>query len=119
MNKRSPQFVFGTISLLVTAVIFLVLYFWLGWNLYWLWLAAINVVTFVFYRLDKRRAQKAGSMRVPEAVLLSMMLFGGFIGAGIAMYMRPRHKVRKPRFVITLIVSFIAHIGLFYVFYLN
>lgn len=108
---------FGGIALGVAAASTLLMYFWLGWNAYWLWLLALNVVAFLFYRYDKRRAQHEGAMRVPEAVLLLLTLIGGFVGAGIGMYVRPRHKVRKPKFVAALLVGAAIQVGIIYLLY--
>ena len=115
-HYASPQLVYGAISLGAVAVAALLLYFWLGWNLYWLWFFAVNIVAFIFYRYDKRQAQK-NAMRVPEVVLLLLTLLGGFVGAGFGMYMRPRHKVRKPRFVATLAIGALLQAVIVYFMY--
>ncbi len=119
MNRRSPQITYGALALGATAAISILLYLWLGWNPYWLWLLVVNVVTFIYFRYDKRQAQHEGAMRVPEVVLLLLMLIGGFIGAGIGMYMRPRHKVRKPKFVVTLVLSAILQALVLWIIYLR
>ena len=116
-HYRSPKLVYGAIALGAAAA--LLLYFWLGWNIYWLWLLTVNVVAFVFYRYDKRQAQHEGAIRVPELVLLLLSLLGGFIGAGLGMYMRPRHKVKKPKFVIMLVVGAIIQVVLIYLLYIR
>ena len=117
--NRSPQVVYGLAALVLAAGAALLLYFWLGWNVYWMWLLAVNVVAFLFYRYDKRRAQREGAMRVPEVVLLALTLVGGFVGAGFGMYMRPRHKVHKPKFVAALVVGALLQAGLVYFMYLR
>lgn len=62
------------------------------------WLAAVNVVTFCAYGLDKRKAQKH-RFRVRESVLLGMCAVGGAVGGLLAMYVF-RHKTRKKIFSI-------------------
>ena len=44
------------------------------------YLAAINVVTFIVYGIDKLKAKK-GKWRIPEASLLLLAIIGGSIGA--------------------------------------
>ncbi len=116
-HYRSPQLVYGAIALGVAAVVSFLLYLWLGWNLYWLWFLAINTVAFIFYRYDKRMAQKEDAMRVPEVVLLLLTLLGGFLGAGLGMYMHPRHKVRKPKFVAMLVIGALLQAVIVYFMY--
>jgi len=58
--------------------------------------AAVNVVTFVIFGWDKRRAAKGGA-RTPEGTLLTLSFLGGFPGGWIAMNLF-RHKTRKTAF---------------------
>ena len=44
------------------------------------YLAAINVITFVVYGIDKLKAKKE-KWRIPEATLLLLAIVGGSIGA--------------------------------------
>ena len=93
-------------------------YIWLGWDVYWLWLLAVNVVTFVFYRYDKRRA-RAGWMRVPEVVLLFHSRWVASSAQDLGMYIRPRHKVKKPKFVLALVAGAVIQAGILYFLYLR
>jgi len=62
-----------------------------------LWFAAaVSVVTFVMFGIDKYRAVKGG-YRIPIAVLLGMAFAGGSIGALLGMVVF-RHKIRKNYF---------------------
>ncbi len=62
---------------------------------YW-YLAIINIVVLVVYGGDKLFA-KLDSWRVPEKVLLLLALLGGSIGALLAMQLF-RHKTRHLKF---------------------
>jgi uncharacterized membrane protein YsdA (DUF1294 family) len=117
-SRHSPNVVYGVVALVIAAGATILLRLWLGWNAYWLWLLVVNVVAFVFYRYDKHQAVKE-AMRVPEVDLLLLTLLGGFIGAGAAMYMHPRHKVRKPKFVLALGVGAIIQIAVIYLLFLR
>lgn len=57
------------------------------------YLAAINVVTFVGFCIDKRRAVR-GAYRIPERTLIALSFAGGALGGLVAMRL-VRHKTRK------------------------
>jgi uncharacterized membrane protein YsdA (DUF1294 family) len=71
-----------------------------------IYLAAINLITFILYGVDKRRAVK-GAYRIPEARLHLFALLGGFVGGIIAMQIF-RHKTRKASFVIVFALATLA-----------
>jgi uncharacterized membrane protein YsdA (DUF1294 family) len=106
--------VFGVAALVALLGLGLLLYFWLDWNLYWAWLLAVNVVTYFFFRYDKGQAQREGATRVPEIVLLALVLSGGVVGGCAGMLVRPRHKTHKPVFWIVLAAGAILHLFLLY-----
>ena len=56
------------------------------------YLALVNLLTFVLYGVDKRKAQK-GAWRVPEKTLLLLPLLGGSVG-GILGMQTFRHKTK-------------------------
>ena len=64
------------------------------------YLILINAAAFLFMLADKYRAKKK-MWRIPEAVLLSLAFAGGSGGTMLAMVLA-RHKVRKPRFAVTV-----------------
>ena len=70
-----------------------------------LYLAAINVITFFLYGIDKFKAQRA-RWRVPESVLLGLEVVGGSIGAWLGMTVW-HHKTlhKKFRYGIPLILA--------------
>jgi uncharacterized membrane protein YsdA (DUF1294 family) len=108
-TSRSAYTRYGGIAIALLLLLTWAFLVWWGWSFYWVWMVAINAVTFWFFRLDKVRAAEWGQMRVPEIVLLLMMIGGGVIGGLGGMLVRPRHKVRKPRFWLVLAVSALLH----------
>ena len=68
------------------------------------YLIVINLLTYVFFGIDKVKAQKS-SWRIPEKTLFTLSFLGGSVGALLAMN-KFRHKTKKSEFknVIYLIV---------------
>ena len=59
----------------------------------------INLIVFVMYGIDKRKAIKQ-RWRIPEATLLGASVFGVFGAlAGMKVF---RHKTKKPKFFMTV-----------------
>lgn len=75
-----------------------------------------NILTFSLYGLDKRKAIK-GQWRISEQTLLIVALFGGSIGALLAMIVF-HHKTKHWKFVLLIPLFLIIHIFLFLYFYL-
>jgi uncharacterized membrane protein YsdA (DUF1294 family) len=67
----------------------------IGWALVG-WVLAINLVAFVAFGVDKRRAARGG-WRVPESYLLMLAAAGGWIGAKAGQRLF-RHKTHKQPF---------------------
>lgn len=78
----------------------------------YLYVAAVNVVTFFIYGLDKSKA-KAGRWRIPEANLIFLAVIGGSVGALAGMRFF-HHKTRKPKFYIGIPAILIIQIMLIY-----
>lgn len=122
MTKRAPnrgrsiRANYGLVALGIVGLLALALYFWLGWNLYWVWFLAINVATFLYFRYDKRQARREGAMRVPEVVLQGLILAGGVLGGLGGMLLPPRHKTRKVVFWIVLAVAAALHLWIIFRF---
>ena len=65
-----------------------VVWAWIGtgspWTLLWLWLALINLVTFLVFGFDKLKAKykekHEGARRVPEKTLFLLAALGGSVG---------------------------------------
>ncbi|MBQ3095586.1 MAG: DUF1294 domain-containing protein [Clostridia bacterium] len=70
----------------------------------------LNLVTYIVYAADKRRARKH-RRRVPEKTLLLLAAFGGSVGALIAMYTL-RHKTLHKKFTLGVPAILIAWIAL-------
>ena len=104
------------LSLLLTAVPFLLLGVGLSWpHLLAAWLVAVNLTTFGYYGYDKAQAQDA-ARRVPEIVLHGLALAGGSVAAWFAMRLF-RHKTLKGGFrgifwcIVVLQIGLICWIG--------
>ena len=102
--------VFG--AALAAAVAFAILPWWIP-----AWYAAVSLVAFVAYGLDKRAA-KRGAPRTSESALLMTGFAGGWPGALVAQQLF-RHKTRKRSFrrafwlsVVVNVLVLAAFIGL-------
>lgn len=65
-----------------------------------IYLQLVNLAAFAAMGIDKFKA-KTGRWRIPEAVLMTLAVIGGSIGAIAGMYLF-RHKTRKHKFSIGL-----------------
>ena len=78
---------------------------------YLLWyLAAVNVVTFTVYGIDKSKARR-GAWRIPEKTLFLLPLLGGSIGALLGMRVF-HHKTKHWYFVWGIPAILLAQIAL-------
>ena len=75
-----------------------------------IYLVCINLVAFVVYGIDKRRAVKR-QWRISERTLLALAAAGGSVGALAGMY-GFRHKTKHKKFVIGVPAILIAQIGI-------
>ncbi len=76
----------------------------------WCYLLLINVVTFIIYGVDKRKAQK-DRWRIPEKVLFLFPLLGGSIGGILGMQVF-RHKTKHWYFRIGLPLILVVQLAL-------
>ena len=81
-----------------------------GWTVLLVWLAVINLLTFIVYGADTRRARK-GKWRVPEKTLFLLPLLGGSIGALLGMRVF-HHKTKHWYFVWGIPAILLAQIAL-------
>ena len=70
-----------------------------------IYLAALSLITFIVYGIDKFKA-KANLWRIPEKVLILLAFLGGATGAlaGMAVF---RHKTKKLKFRILVPLALI------------
>ena len=68
--------------------------------LYVIYMLVINLITFYLFGRDKRKAEK-NQWRIPEATLLSFVIFGGAFGGLLGMKVF-NHKTKKNKFRITV-----------------
>ena len=73
-------------------------------------LAAVNLLAFALYGVDKVKAKK-GAWRIPAATLLLVAFLGGSVGALLGMEVF-RHKTRHAKFRILVPLFLILHIAL-------
>ena len=70
----------------------------LGMNPIFLFLIVVNIIGFVLFGIDKRRAIKH-AWRIPEKTLFGVAIIGGSVGATLGMHLF-RHKTKHMSFVI-------------------
>ena len=80
-----------------------------------IYLAVINIITFIMFGADKARAAK-GRWRISEAALILAALLGGSIGALAAMRIF-HHKTRHRKFTIGIPVILVLQIVLMALYY--
>ena len=77
-----------------------------------IYLIAINILTFLIFGIDKRKARK-GKWRIPEATLIGLAVAGGSIGALLGMSLF-RHKTQKRKFNLGIPAILLAQAALTY-----
>ena len=79
---------------------------------YLIYLALINLFTFVLYAADKLRARR-GAWRVPERALLGFSLLGGALG-GLCAMQHFRHKTRHFYFYAVNVCGILLHAAIIF-----
>lgn len=79
-------------------------------NVIFLYLLAINIITFLTYGVDKIRA-KRGAWRIPEKTLLLLPILGGSVGAIAGMNVF-HHKTKHWYFKYGLPLILLAQVAL-------
>ena len=82
-----------------------------------IYLIGINLLTFLIFRVDKRKARK-GKWRIPEDTLIWLSIVGGSVGALLGMYLF-RHKTQKRKFTLGIPAILIAQAILAWFFFLR
>ena len=80
----------------------------------YIYLLAINVVTFFVYGIDKWKARHK-RWRVSEAALLVLAVLGGSVGAWLGMYVW-RHKTQHKKFKYGVPLILLAQVALIFSF---
>ena len=75
------------------------------------WFGVLSAFTLLLFGWDKGMA-KLGRRRIPEASLLFACLAGGAAGGLAGMYLF-RHKIRKPKFYLTVPLLFLLDAAMF------
>lgn len=78
------------------------------------YLLIINIITFIFYGIDKLKA-KRGGRRIRELTLFNLALFGGGLGGILGMFIF-NHKTKIKRFAIINIGMIIFYLIISYYF---
>ena len=73
-----------------------------------LYLVVINIIAFISYGADKRKAKK-GKWRISEKTLILLALFGGSVGAVSGMKVF-RHKTKKAIFSVGIPIILILQL---------
>ena len=79
-------------------------------QLIFIYLVAINVVTFFMYGIDKWKAKRS-TWRIREATLLGMAVIGGSIGAWLGMRVW-HHKTMHKKFQLGIPLIIVVQIAL-------
>lgn len=90
-------------ELLIAAAVFISRYR----NAFFIYLAAVNLLAFILYALDKEKA-KNGAWRIPESRLIGIAVIGGSLGALLGMQIM-RHKTQHTKFVVTVPLALVCH----------
>ena len=80
-----------------------------------IYLAAVNIITFIMFGADKARAVK-GKWRISETALILATLLGGSIGALAGMRIF-HHKTRHRKFTIGIPVILVLQIVFMVLYY--
>lgn len=68
------------------------------WKLIIIYLLAINLISYIYYGVDKKKAQR-GLWRIPEKKLFFLAIIGGSVGS-IAGMLHFRHKTKHKTFTV-------------------
>lgn len=80
-----------------------------------IYLVIINIVSFVTYYVDKRKAER-DRWRIKERTLHLLSIFGGVWGSMLAMKVF-HHKNKKPQFFIITILALILNLLVYYLIF--
>ena len=110
---------YGLLAIITTVITYIVVALAANWPVYFVWLVALSLTTFLLYGLDKLEAIRHGQgakHRVPENLLHVLALSGGFPGGWLGMFVF-WHKIRRTSFWIVLAVSTLFHAAIVLILY--
>lgn len=111
----SPQFRnYGIVALVLVFVVYYAINWLTGWNRYLTGNLALSAVTLLYFGWDKLQArmfQSEARQRIPEKLLFTLILLGGWLGGWLGMFLF-WHKVRKTAFWVVLGASTVLHLAL-------
>ncbi len=116
MPKHNPQKYYSIAAIISILLLSGLLYYW-NFNIIYAYLLSISIITFLFYRHDKKRAVN-NKGRIPEIVLHLLALIGGTIGALLGQ-ISFKHKTRKFKFRIIFKLIIIVQVIAIYLYYKN
>jgi uncharacterized membrane protein YsdA (DUF1294 family) len=113
--KAHPYFSWSLIAALLTSVIVFIFHRYIDVSPLWVYLLAINGVSYSLYRYDKLIASRKAANRIPNQVLLMLAAVGGSAGALLGIYWEG-HKTRRKYLWLRVGVwfSLFAHLILVY-----
>ncbi len=109
-KQRSPYFIFGLVSFIVTVAVFALAYLYQHLNPLVSYLIAINTATFLLYGYDKLIAG-GEALRVPEWNLHALAILGGS-PAGLSAQKFFHHKTIKGSFQLVYWAIVLVQVGL-------
>jgi uncharacterized membrane protein YsdA (DUF1294 family) len=123
MSKTGRIFSYSLQCILLVLTMALILTGALTWPLILTWLVGINVVTLVYYGIDKLNAEAVerqpdlsqANVRIPEPALLLLALLGGSVMAMVSI-MLFTHKPNKTWFILRLLIILALQGALIYYF---
>ena len=87
-----------------------------GYTILLAYAAIINIYAFFIFGFDKARSTQNGAKRIRERTLWLSMLFGGSLGALLAMYLF-RHKTKKLSFQsVAALILMVQILGLVFIY---
>ena len=102
---------FGFAALVIFAVVFAAGYYLTALSLYVIWLVSWSFAALGLFGLDKAESKRtAKADRVPERLLHTSTLLGGFVGSGVGMVIF-NHKTSKRIFWLMLVLGLVLHLA--------
>ena len=109
MRAGNPKLLFLVLAVVcVAGLAFAAVWMW-ELSVLWAILIGLNIITFLFYGIDKSSSARGG-LRIPEVILHLLALLGGSPAALLGQ-MVFRHKTRKWKFRIVFVLIILVQIA--------